>query len=63
MKVWEALGRGESAINERGESLFLQYLLEDSELVALVGEQCIKECFEYEYYLKNVDSLFARVFK
>lgn len=63
MKVWEALGRGENAINERGESLFLQYLLEDSELVALVGEQCIKECFEYEYYLKNVDSLFARVFK
>lgn len=63
MKVWQALGEGKSAINEKGESLFLQYLLDDSELVGIVGEKCIRECFESEYYLKNVDALFARVFK
>lgn len=63
MKVWQALGNGESASNEKGESLFLQYLLSDSELRDIVGEECIRECFESEYYLKNVDALFARVFK
>ena len=81
MKVWEALQEGEAAVNERGESLYLQYLLGDSELVELLsrggdskdcdtdsskreskGEAIIRECFDYSYYTKNVDSIFKRVF-
>ncbi|RDU68163.1 adenylosuccinate lyase [Helicobacter cholecystus] len=62
MKVWEALSRGESAVNTKGESLFLQYLLEDNELRAFVDEKSITECFKSDYYLKNVDNLFKRVF-
>lgn len=62
MKVWQDLQGGKAAVNERGESLYLQYLLTDSELVELIGEEAIKECFEYGYYTKNVDSIFKRVF-
>lgn len=62
MKVWEDLQQGKSAMNVDGESLYLQYLLQDEELVAIIGEQAIKECFEYEYYTKNVDRIFQRVF-
>ncbi|TLE03402.1 adenylosuccinate lyase [Helicobacter japonicus] len=62
MKVWQDLQEGKAAVNERGESLYLQYLLADSELVELIGEEAIKECFEYGYYTKNVDSIFKRVF-
>ena len=61
MKVWQDLQEGKAAVNERGESLYLQYLLADSELVELIGEEAIKECFEYGYYTKNVDSIFKRV--
>ena len=83
MKVWESLQEGQAVINERGESLYLQYLLDDSELVGLLskggtkggiesktesgvesksGEAVIRECFDYSYYTKNVDSIFKRVF-
>lgn len=84
MKVWESLQNGEAAVNERGESLYLQYLLADSELVGLLsrggdskesksgadsnnaesksGEAIIRECFDFGYYTKNVDSIFKRVF-
>lgn len=62
MKVWQDLQEGKAAVNEKGESLYLQYLLTDSELVELIGEEAIKECFEYGYYTKNVDSIFKRVF-
>ncbi|CBG40504.1 adenylosuccinate lyase [Helicobacter mustelae] len=63
MKVWEDLQKGKSSVNEKGESLYLQYLLGDKELVALIGEEAIKNCFEYSYYTKNVDQIFARVFE
>ena len=62
MKVWGDLQNGESALNDKGESLYLQYLLADSELVGLIGEAAIHECFEFSYYTKNVDSIFKRVF-
>ena len=67
MRVWQNLQNnevqeGKSALNERGESLYLQYLLEDSELVSAIGEQAIKECFDVSYYTKSVDSIFKRVF-
>ena len=62
MKVWQDLQEGKAAVNERGESLYLQYLLADSELVEIIGEEVIKECFGYGYYTKNVDAIFKRAF-
>ncbi|ETD26522.1 adenylosuccinate lyase [Helicobacter canis] len=62
MKVWQDLQNGKSALNDKGESLYLQYLLADSELVGLIGVAAIRECFEFSYYTKNVDSIFQRVF-
>ncbi|WP_104722451.1 adenylosuccinate lyase [Helicobacter mesocricetorum] len=62
MKVWEDLQEGKPAVNEKGESLYLQYLLSDCELVGLIGEEAIKECFEFSYYTKNIDAIFKRVF-
>lgn len=62
MKVWGDLQEGKVAVNDKGESLYLQYLLADSELVGLIGEAAIRECFEFSYYTKNVDSIFKRVF-
>ncbi|PAF50354.1 adenylosuccinate lyase [Helicobacter sp. 13S00401-1] len=57
MKVWERLQSGE---NVRG--LFLKLLLEDETLRQHLSEAEIKECFEYNYYLKNVDLILKRVF-
>ncbi|WP_297965836.1 adenylosuccinate lyase [uncultured Campylobacter sp.] len=62
MKVWADLQEGKKAINENGESLFLQNLLADEELRASLGEVEIKECFDYAYYARHVDGIFARVF-
>lgn len=62
MKVWADLGEGKKAINEKGESLFLQNLLNDDELIQAIGEDAIKACFNYAYYTKNVDKIFKRVF-
>ncbi|SMC08716.1 adenylosuccinate lyase [Nitratiruptor tergarcus] len=63
MKVWEQIQEGHAPINERGESLFLQYLLEDKELTQKISEEEIRSFFDYSYYTKNVDRIFARVFK
>jgi len=63
MKVWEGLQQGKPALNEQGESLYLQYLLGDEELRNSLSEEQIRECFNYDYYTKNVDRIFARVFK
>lgn len=62
MKVWGDLQNGKAALNEKGESLYLQYLLADKELVDLIGENVIKECFDFSYFTKNVDAIFKRVF-
>jgi len=63
MKVWEGLQQGEPVINEAGESLYLGYLLGDEELRESLSEKQIRECFNYDYYTKNVDRIFQRVFK
>jgi adenylosuccinate lyase len=63
MKVWKDLQEGKSALNEKGESLYLQYLLNDDELREKLSEQKIRDCFDYSYYTKNVDKIFDRVFK
>ncbi|WP_295147622.1 adenylosuccinate lyase [uncultured Campylobacter sp.] len=62
MKVWADLQEGKKAINENGESLFLQNLLADKELRASLGEAEIKECFDYAYYARHVNGIFKRVF-
>lgn len=62
MRVWQDLQEGKSALNEKGESLYLQYLLSDSELVSAIGREAIKECFDFGYYTKSVDYIFKRVF-
>ncbi len=63
MKVWEDLQQGKPALNEKGESLYLQYLLSDEELRSKLSQEQIRECFNYDYYTKNVDKIFNRVFK
>jgi len=62
MKVWADLQQGKPALNAQGESLFLQNLLEDADLRAKLDEAHIRACFDYSYYTKNVDKIFARVF-
>ena len=62
MKVWADLQEGKKAIDEQGHSLFLQNLLADTKLREELSESEIKECFDYGYYTKNVDAIFARVF-
>jgi adenylosuccinate lyase len=63
MKVWKEIQEGNKTINENGESLYLQHLLADSELKKSLSDEQIRECFNYDYYTKNVDSIFKRVFK
>ncbi len=62
MKVWEEIGEGKPTTNKKGESLYLNHLLADDELRSKLSQERIKECFNYEYYTKNVDKIFARVF-
>lgn len=63
MKVWEDLQQGKPAVNKKGESLYLQHLLSDEDLTKSLSESAIRECFNYEYYTKNVEQIFKRVFK
>ncbi|MCH5336450.1 MAG: adenylosuccinate lyase [Campylobacter sp.] len=63
MKVWDDLQNGKAALNSNNESLFLLALLNDQELRQSLGEEDIRKCFDYEYYMKNIDAIFARVFK
>ncbi len=63
MKVWEGLQSDKPVLNDKGESLYLEYLLSDEELRDSLSEDEIRDCFNYDYYTKNVDKIFARVFK
>ncbi len=62
MKVWKDIQKGKSALNSNGESLYLEALLADDELREKMSEDEIRDCFDYGYYTKNVDSIFKRVF-
>lgn len=62
MKVWEEIQQGKPTTNEKGESLYLNHLLSDEELRSKLSEEQIRNCFDYGYYTKNVDKIFARVF-
>jgi len=63
MKVWEEIQQGKATTDEKGESLFLNHLLADDELREKLSQEKIRECFSYDYYTKNVDKIFNRVFK
>lgn len=63
MKVWADLQEGKKAIDGQGHSLYLQNLLNDTELCEKLSVDEIKACFDYTYYTKNVDKIFTRVFK
>ena len=63
MKVWQEIQQGKPSTNKKGESLYLQYLLGDEELRNSLSEKQIRECFNFEYYTKNVSAIFKRVFK
>jgi adenylosuccinate lyase len=62
MRVWKDLQQGKNALNEKGESLYLEYLLSDEELCKKMSQDEIKECFKIDYYKKNIDNIFKRVF-
>lgn len=62
MKVWEDLQKSKAGVNSKGESLFLQALLDESALKGKLTSDEIKECFDYNYYTKNVEAIFERVF-
>lgn len=62
MKVWEDLQKGKAGVNLKGESLFLQALLDESALKGKLTSDEIKECFDCNYYTKNVAAIFERVF-
>jgi adenylosuccinate lyase len=62
MKVWEEIQAGRATTNDDGESLYLNHLLADEELRDSLNEKQIRECFSYEYYTKNIDKIFKRVF-
>ncbi len=63
MKVWDEIQNGNKTTNENGDSLYLVHLLNDKELRESLSEEQIKECFNFDYYTKNVDNIFKRVFK
>jgi len=63
MKVWEEIQHGKPTVNKKGESLYLGHLLADEELRSKLSEEQIRECFNFEYYTKNVSNIFKRVFK
>ena len=52
----------EAPINEKGESLFLENLLKDEDLTKVMKEDEIRSLFDYDYYTRNVDRIFERVF-
>ena len=62
MKVWEELQKGKEPINEKGESLFLENLLKDEDLNKVMKEDEIRELFDYDYYTRNVDKIYKRVY-
>lgn len=62
MKVWEEIQQGRATTNAKGESLYLQYLLADEDLRSKLSEEQIRECFNFDYYTKNVNAIFTRVF-
>jgi len=58
MKVWEMFRTEGSA----GEGSFLNLILQDKDVMALLSEEQVRDMFDDEYHLKHVDTIFKRVF-
>ncbi|RKQ71482.1 adenylosuccinate lyase [Litorimonas taeanensis] len=58
MKVWEMFRTQGNA----GEGAFLNLILSDQDVMALLSEDQVRAMFDDEYHLKHVDTIFARVF-
>jgi adenylosuccinate lyase len=58
MKVWELFRTQGNA----GEGSFLNLILKDQDVMALLSEEQVRDMFDDEYHLKHVDTIFKRVF-
>ena len=58
MQVWEMF-RTEG---DAGEGAFLNLILKDKDVMALLSEDQVRNMFDDEYHLKHVDTIFGRVF-
>lgn len=58
MKVWEMFRTSGDA----GDGAFLNLLLKDEDVRALLSEEKIRNMFDDGYHLKHVDTIFERVF-
>jgi adenylosuccinate lyase len=58
MKVWELFRTQGNA----GEGSFLNLILQDKDVMALLSEDQVRSMFDDEYHLKHVDTIFERVF-
>jgi len=63
MLVWDDLKKGKPAVDNNGNSLFLKYLLSEEKLLKVLKPSDIKQCFDADYYIKNVKFILERVFK
>lgn len=59
MKVWEMFRTEGNA----GEGSFLNLILADKDVMALLSEDQVRDMFDDEYHTKHVDTIFARVFE
>ncbi len=62
MKVWEEIQKGCAPLNEKGESLFLENLLKDEDLKKYLNDDEIRGLFDYDYYTRNVERIYKRVY-
>ncbi|MDB2439002.1 adenylosuccinate lyase [Hellea sp.] len=58
MQVWEMF----RTQGDAGEGAFLDLLLKDKDVMALLSEDQVRSMFDDEYHLKHVDTIFGRVF-
>jgi len=58
MKVWELFRTQGNA----GEGSFLNMILADKDVMALLSECQVRDMFDDEYHTKHVDTIFSRVF-
>jgi adenylosuccinate lyase len=63
MLVWADLKQSKPAVDNKGSSLFLKYLLNDKKLTNKLSTLDIKKCFDISYYTKNVKKILKRTFK
>jgi len=58
MKVWELF----RTQGDAGDGAFLELLLKDEDVRALLSEEQIRDMFDDGYHMKHVETIFSRVF-